>query len=177
MKTTSPSKPLIPGKNHKLSMVQNKGGLRYMTMWNNSDLDKMVGNYESNTISLGTKLHKSEFGNTYETKEYDVVVGLKRGQDTIVFALGELKVNGPKHKDVVVQLSPLPLDDGDDDHDGNESVAVVSILRNGKVDRKDAVFEGMEPVSFDHDEARTYLLAQNATLKLDVEVMEAQSSK
>ncbi len=156
-------------------MMQNKGGLRYMTMWNNSDLDKMMGDYKSNTISLETKLHTSEFGNTYDTKEYDVVVGLKRGQDTIVFALGELRINGPNHKDVDVKLSPLPLDD---DQDGNESVTVTSILRNGtgsKVDKKDAVFEGMEPVSFDRDTARTYLLAQNATLKLDVEVIEAQS--
>lgn len=161
IQTSLPSRPIIPGKNHKHSIMQNKEGLRYMTLWNDD-----IESIQANTVILETNLHQKG-SKQFKNKTYDVVVGLKRGDSTTVLALSVLHIDGPMQGQIELPLYPIGVN-VKDDNDVSDS---GGILRNGKSEH---IFD-MEPVTCEGDNGRLYKLTKSACLKVNVEVFDSRS--
>ena len=168
--TTLPSRPIIPSKNDRVTVQRNRGGLRYRTLWDNTRKDESIRSIldddDLGNILLETNLHPTiKYGmNTFETKTYEVVIGLRRGDNTIVLAVSVFNVNGPTKGEIDMDLPLFPMESEDmDEHSSHSKSSNRGEVRN------------MERVYFDEDEARKYAVAQNAILKVKIEILDSKS--
>ena len=168
--TSLPSRPLIPGVNERFSMKMNKGGVRYMTLWED-DMDDPE--YE---VLLETNLHtRSKFDTRLEPKEFEIVVGLMRGDSTMVLGVSVLSVHGPQEEiEMDLPLLPLGFEEAQPLDDGDESVGGVSSYTRDRANELGIAWD-VERMRFDDDLARGYVLAKNASLKVRIEVLDTIS--
>ncbi len=177
--TTLQSRPIVPGVNDRFSLKMNKGGTRYMTLWDEEDM-MMNDQYwdedqQGQDIILETNLHtRSRRDKTLQPKEYEVIVGLKRGEATVVLGVSVLNVYGPQHQmEMELPLCPLGFEEIQQVQSCDESVGVSSFTRERASEL--GVAWDVEPLRFDDDVARGYKLAKNASFRIRIEVLDTMS--
>lgn len=168
-RTTIKSRPLVPGVNDRMSLQMNKGGLRYMTLWDD-DVD-----YPEHELIFDTNLHtKSRRNRTLEPKEYEVVVGLKRGNSTVVLGVSLVHVYGPQREvEMDLTLCPVGFEDVQKFDYPEENAGVFSFSRD-KANELGVAWD-VDNVKFVDDTAREYVLAKNAIFKVRIEVVDTMS--
>jgi hypothetical protein len=187
-KTTLPTLPLVPDKNDR----HYQGGLRYMTLWDSHNNEQQQYGID-HEILFETNLHRrsrsrrNTFDQNFDAKTYEVVIGLKRGQETIALAVSVLNIYGPTNGSIELELPLCPMgnteymqrqpsiEDLDDD---GMSVGASSFVRSTTKNPKSTTSENnawdMEPIYFDEDTERSYLLARNASMKVNIEIMDSR---
>ena len=168
--TSQPSRPLIPNKKDIRRTVPSAGGIRYMTLWDNNP-----DNIEHNEIILETNLHhKSRRNSNFEPKSFEVVVGLMRDDTTLVLGVSVLNISGPtEHEmDFDLPLCPLGMESTQEVRSSDESVGVSSYVRN---DRNDGPGWTMDPLQFEEEMGRGYLLAKDASMRVRIKVLDTDS--
>lgn len=165
--TTVKSRPLIPAKQDR-HRPAGRSGVRYMTLWDNNP--EMI---DENEVTLETNLHqKSKKGFNFEPKAFEVVIGLQRGDTVVVLGVTVLNITGPTGHVVELDLPlcPMGMEETQELNDDDASIGVSSFT-NKRRNQKSPVWD-MEPLQFDEDLAREYLLASDASLRLKILVLE-----
>ena len=140
-----------------------------MTLWED-DMDDPE--YE---VLLQSNLHtRSKFDTRFEPKEFEIVVGLMRGDSTTVLGVSVLSVYGPQEEiEMDLPLFPLGFEEAQPLDDGDESVGVSSFTRDRANEL--GVAWDLERIRFDDDLARGFVLAKNASFKVRIEVVDTVS--
>ena len=140
-----------------------------MTLWD----DDM--NDPEHEMIFDTNLHtKSRKDKSLEPKEYEVIVGLKRGESTVVLGASVLHVYGPQREvEMELPLCPIGFEEVQEVRQSDESVGVSSFTRDRANEL--GVAWDVDHVEFEDDRARGYVLAKNANFKIRIEVIDTMS--